>query len=96
MSYSISATAATKDEVGKKVEEQLAQVVTSQPVHEFDRQTAQDAAEAVIEHLVAPGEGQEVTVYVSGSLGWNGDPAANSFTSANLSVTASIRDKATS
>lgn len=48
MSYSITATAATKDEAGKKVEEQLAQVVASQPVHEFDRQTAQNAAEAVL------------------------------------------------
>lgn len=96
MSYSFSVTAATKDEAGKKVEEQLAQVVAGQPVHDFDRQTAQDAAEAIIEHLASPGEGQEVCVYVSGSLGWNSEPAANNFTSANVSVTASIRDKAES
>lgn len=93
MSYSFSATAATKDEAGKKVEEKLAEVVASQPVHDFDRQTAQDAAEAVIEHLASPGEDQEVVVHVSGSLGWSNEPAANSFTSASLSISASILPK---
>lgn len=95
MSYSFAVRAATKDEAGKKVEEELGKVVASQPVHDFDRQAAQDAAEAFIEKLVDPAEGQEVFVYVSGSLGWKdvGDDAAGKFASANISVQASIQPK---
>lgn len=96
MSYSFSTTAATKDEAGKKVEEQLAQVVQSQPVHEADRQAAQDAAEGMINCLAEPGEGQEIIVYVSGSLGWSGSyPDSYTLTNSNVSVQASVRDKAT-
>ncbi len=93
MSYSFAVRAATKDEAVKKVEEQLAQVVTSQPVHEADRQAAQDAANAFIGQLSEPTEGNEIAVYVSGSLGWQGDMAEKNFTSANVSVNASVLAK---
>lgn len=97
MSYSFSITAGSKDEAGKKVEEQLAQVVASQPIHEADRQAAQDTAEGMINCLADPGDGKEISVYVSGSLGWSGVyPDSHAVTSSNVSVTASVRDKATS
>lgn len=95
MSYSFSITAADQDEAGKKVEAELAKVVQQQPVHEADRQAAQDAAEGIINSLPAPGEGKEMVVYVSGSLGWNGSyPDSHVLSSGNVSVSVSIRDKA--
>ena len=94
MSYSFIVTADTKDDAGKKVEEQLGQVVASQPSHEFDRQVAQNAAEGFIDVLADPKEGEEIYVSVVGSLSWSGDPAPNVFSNASVSVHASVRTKA--
>jgi hypothetical protein len=92
MSYSFAITAASKDEAGKKVEEELGKVVEAQPVHEHDRQAAQDAAEAFINALAEPGEEQQIAVSVSGSLGWT-DETARNFTSTSVSVYARIEAK---
>jgi hypothetical protein len=56
MSYSFSVTASSKDEAGKKVDAELANVVNGQPTHKHDRQAAQDAAEAFINVLREPAE----------------------------------------
>lgn len=87
MSYSFQIAATTKDQAGKLVEEELGKVVAAQPVHDNDRQQAQDAAEALINLLVEPKEGECIRIYMSGSLGWVAD---NAFTNANVSVQVSI------
>lgn len=87
MSYSFSITANTKDEAGVKVEAELANVVNGQPVHQADRQAAQNAAESFINMLADPGETECIVVSVSGSLGWR---AEGVFTSANVNVSASL------
>jgi hypothetical protein len=87
MSYCFSVKAASKDEAGVKVEAELGKVVEWQPTHAADRQAAQDAAEAFINLLTDPGEGECIQVNVSGSLSWRD---ADVFTHANVSVSASI------
>ncbi len=87
MSYSFAITAVTKDEAGVRVEEQLELVVGSQPVHARDRQAAQDVAEAFIDMLPEPSDGERVAVSVWGSLSYRAD---DTFTSASVGVTATI------
>lgn len=88
MSFSFTVTAASKAEALVKIEEQFASVVQSQPTHAADQQTVTAAAAASVNTLVDPSETEVVYVSVSGSLGWRGE---GEFTSASLSVTASIR-----
>lgn len=88
MSYSFGITAATKDEAGVKVEAELAKVVENQPSHAADRQAAQDAAEAFIDVLKEPAEGECINVSMCGSLGWTD---ANNFTHASVNVSAYVR-----
>jgi hypothetical protein len=90
MSYSFGIKADTKDEAGKKVEAELATVVASQPSHAADRQAAQDAAEAFIDVLRDPAEGECIGVSMSGSLSWQ---TANVFTGASVNISAWIERK---
>lgn len=87
MSYYFSVKAKTKAEARDKVAAELANVVTSQPVHVADRQAAQDAANIFIAMLGDPRDGECVNVTVSGSLGWRD---TNIFTAASVSVQASL------
>lgn len=89
MSYSFSVRASSKAEAKDKIAAELDTVVTGQPVHAADRKAAQAAAEAFVDLLVDPVEGQLVNVSVSGSLGWR-DPDGKEFTSSNVSVYGSI------
>jgi hypothetical protein len=90
MSYSFQVKAASKVEAAKKVEEQFDLVVQGQPVHAADRQAAQDAAQAFINLLAEPAEGQLVAVNVQGYVSWR---AEGEFTGANIGVGASIQDE---
>lgn len=90
MSYSFGITAATKDEAGVKVEAELAKVVESQPSHAADRQAAQDAAEAFVDVVKDPGEGEQISVWVSGSLQWTND---NVFVGASVNVNVYVGPK---
>jgi|HubBroStandDraft_1064217.scaffolds.fasta_scaffold328622_1 hypothetical protein len=90
MSYSFAIQADTKDEAGVKVEAELGKVVEGQPSHAFDRQAAQDAAEAFIDVLRDPKEGEYVGVSMSGSLSWQ---ETNVFTGASVNVSAFIARK---
>lgn len=83
MSYSFRITASSKDEAGVMVEAELGNVVNAQPSHAADRQAAQDAAEAFIDVLREPGEGECVGVSMSGSLSWQTEGV---FTSASVNV----------
>lgn len=90
MSYSFSITADSKDEAGVKVEAELAHVVLTQPVHEHDRQAAQNVAEAFIDLLTEPQPGEHFVVSVNGSLGRRSE---GHFLHANVAVAASIQPK---
>lgn len=91
MSYSFSACGATKAEVMAMVVAELDKVVESQPIHAADRKQAQVAAEAIVGTLADPSEKQEVLVTVSGYLTW---ASGNAISTANVNVTASLKEKA--
>lgn len=87
MSYSFSVRASSKDEAGVKVEAELAKVMLAQPVHERDRQAAQDAAEAFINILSEPGAGECISLSINGSLSWRG---VGDFSGSSFSVQTAI------
>jgi len=91
MSYSFSVMAASKAEAKEKIAEEFDKVVVSQPVHTVDRDSAEAAAQAFVEVLAEPAEGQQISVYANGSVGWR---AEGEFTSAGGNFTASIVAKA--
>lgn len=90
MSYSFNVNAGSKDEAGTKIEAELAKVVASQPMHAADQQAAQNAAEAFIDVLREPGDGEGVGVSVSGSLSWQKEGA---FIGASVNVSAWVGPK---
>lgn len=90
MSYSFSVRAKSKTEASEKVAAELANVVSSQPVHAADRDQAQAAADAFIA-LLRDDETQDVFVGVSGSV-WAVDGGCNS---AGVNVNASLSPKQT-
>lgn len=91
MSYSFSASGATKVEALDAVAMEINKVVSTQPMHEADRKGAMAAAEAFVGVLRDPVEGEVISVSMSGSLGWTGDAAdAPQFTSASVNVSAYI------
>lgn len=69
MSFSFNIRAKSKSEAIMKVDDGLANVVASQPIHGMDRVKAQAVAEAYINLVDDPGEGDALSVSVSGSLG---------------------------
>ncbi len=87
MSYSFSIKADSKDEAAKLVEAELAKVVEQQPVHAADYQAAQEVAEGFIAILADPGESEQISVSVYGSLSWRTEGV---LTGANVNVSASI------
>lgn len=87
MSYSFSVKAATKTEAKEKVSDAFDAVVAGQPVHDIDRNAAVAAAEAFVDMLGEPNEGDEVRVSVNGYLSWRGE---GDFIGANVAVSASI------
>lgn len=88
MSFSFTATAASKADVHAKVDEQFDAVEQSQPVHARDRRAVLAAASACVDTLVDPAEGECVHVSAAGYLSWR---AEGEFTGASVSVTAVVR-----
>lgn len=93
MSYSFNFTAASKSEAKDKAKAELDRVVEQQPIHRNDQAQALAAAQAFIDLVPEPEEGQVVYVNVNGSVGWKGvlggDGAAD-ISSAAVSVSASV------
>jgi hypothetical protein len=71
MSYSFNLRAATKADAKARVAAELAKVVQGQPIHEADRAQAQAAADAFID-VLPDDPSQDVSVNMSGSVGWTG------------------------
>ena|ERR1700729_1758305 len=93
MSYSFSIRVDSKDEAGIAVDDQLDEIVASQPIHNQDRQETQDAVEAFIELLRDPEENEEITITVSGSVVAGADKEITS-ASVNISVAISTKEAA--
>lgn len=93
MSYSFSISAPSKAEAKEKVTAAFDNVVLGQPTHAADRDAGVACGHAFVDALVEPGENDEVYVHIYGSLSWRGGHNKPEFTSANISVTASIRAK---
>lgn len=96
MSYSFAITGTSKADAAAKVAAEFDQVVANQPNHAADKDGAVAAANAFINLLREPADGEQVTVTMYGSLSWthlDGQPAT--FNAGNVSVSASIHAKAT-
>lgn len=88
MSYSFSVTAPSKAEAKEKIAAEFDKILASQPVHAADRASAQAAAEAFVDVLSGPADGEEIAVTVNGYVSLR---AEGEFTGASVGVTASVR-----
>jgi hypothetical protein len=97
MSYSFSVRAPTKKEAEEKVSSELVKVIEAQPIHKRDADQATNAAFSMIA-LLREDDTRDISVSVSGSLGWEGDSASPDckITSANVNVQAYLVAKQTS
>lgn len=87
MSYSFGVVAATKAEVNEKVTAELVKIVGVQPEHAVEKQAVQAAAQALVNVLTDPTEGEVVVVSMSGSLSWR---AADVYTQASVAISVGI------
>jgi hypothetical protein len=92
MSYSFSVRAATKAEALIKIENELGNVVTAQPIHAADREQAYAAAEAFLE-IVPDDDSKDFQVSVHGSVGWTGEGDAQVITAAGVGVSVHLVPK---
>lgn len=94
MSYSFNVKAATKAEVLEQAKAKMAEVVQAQPIHARDQEQAIATSETMLGLIADPADGEEVSVYVSGTLGWRGDMAApEAIISAGVNVSVSVHTK---
>jgi hypothetical protein len=94
MSYSFNVRGATVALAVATIAPKFDEVVSSQPVHAKDRDAAVAAGTALAGLVSEPGEGQEVSISVNGSLQWSvavgvGE-VPDEFTGASLSVQAGL------
>lgn len=71
MSYSFSFTAKDRAQAKERVITEFDRIVEQQPIHARDEVAATNAALAFIDLIAIP-DGREISVTVSGSLGWSG------------------------
>lgn len=90
MSYSFNVTASSKVEAKEKVAAEFDTILASQPVHAADRASAQAAADAFVDLVKEPGEGEEIAVTVNGYVSWRDE---GEFTGASVGVSANVRAK---
>ena len=94
MSYSFAITGISKVDAAAKVAAKFDQVIVNQPTHAADKEGAVAAANAFINLLREPGDGEQIAVNMYGSLGWeHSDNPPTAFLSGNVSVSASIAKK---
>lgn len=92
MSYSVSVKGATKTEAKQNLALQLAGVLEAQSAHSADMDQAAAAANAFID-ILPDDETQDVSVSVSGSIGWKGELGAHTITSASVNIGAILIPK---
>jgi hypothetical protein len=85
-----AAKGSTKAEAIAAVIEKMDQVVSQQPIHAADREPAIETAKAFV-NLIPEDDAKDVSVSVSGSLGWTGVyPDSHVVSNAQVSVYASL------
>lgn len=87
MSYSFNVQAKTKAEAKEAIAAEFDKVVEGQPVHQADMPSARAAADAFVDVLDAPTDGQNVKVTVNGYVSWQEE---GKFLTAMVGVTASL------
>jgi hypothetical protein len=91
MSYSFSVQQPSKASASSAVAHKLDEIVASQAVHEHDRAAAQATADTVLGFVREPGDGEVLSVNVSGWLSWQAqDPAPGDFTGACVNVSVNV------
>ena len=94
MSYSFSVRGATVALAVAAIAPKFDEVVSCQPAHAKDRDAAVAAGTAIAALVSEPGDGQEVSISVSGWLHWSVPVAAgeapDEFTGASLAVQANL------
>lgn len=70
MSYSFTVTAKNRSDAKQKVSAEFERIVNQQAIHARDEFAATNAAFNFIDLIHIP-EGREISVSVSGSLGWS-------------------------
>lgn len=90
MSYSFSVKGASKSEVEALVREQLAGVVTGQPVHKADSEQAQAAVESFL-RILPDDDTKDYGASVSGWLSWDLKDGKENFTGASVNVTVGVQ-----
>lgn len=86
MSFSFNVRAQSKDQALEAVNAKLDEVVAQQPIHEKDRNRAQAAVEEYLLVVPEPGEGQELSVTVGGSIGTIDDVVASVGVNVSISI----------
>lgn len=89
MSYSFIVRAADKADALRQVEQELANVVASQPTHSLDQAQALGAAAAFI-GVLPDDDSKGVQVNVHGSLGWVGTAEAPTIINASVGISAAL------
>lgn len=90
MFYGFSVRAATREELSDLIEAEFDKIVALQPIHDADREAAQNAAEGFVSALPDT-EGMEFSVSVSGSVSWSGSyPEDYSVMCAGINISASL------
>jgi hypothetical protein len=92
MSYSFTVSGSTKDEAKQAVVAKFDEVVAGQSVHATDREQAIAAANAFIDMIDNPSDGEKINVSVNGSIGgsnWT-DGKPERITSAGVNVSAAV------
>jgi len=85
MSYSFAVRAATAVAVMAAAGEKMAEVVSAQPVHAYDKDQALAHAAALVGQMPQPSESQELYVSMNGSIWKEGDALKNISISASVS-----------
>lgn len=93
MSYGLSVRVASVASVAAAVSAEFDKVEASQPMHLHDRKQATQAATALVGVIGEPGDNQEISVSVSGSLQWRNTDDGPEITGVGLNVSASFVPK---
>lgn len=92
MSYSFNVLAASTALAAAAVATKLDETVAQQPIHEADKAQAQVAVDSLLPLLREPGDGEQISVSVSGSVSkYRADDEG--FNNLSLSVHANIAPK---
>lgn len=89
MSYSISIRVAAVGLAAAALSAEFDKIVAQQPIHEADRAQALAVTEAYLGLIREPGEGEEISISLSGWVSTRG-VEAEAFTSAAVSVQVSV------